>query len=286
MKDVFDNFYIVDEVHNKLDKNKYPKGQLKTKDVEQAENLQVRMIKSANKQRVKNIVDRFDPDLCDPIIVITNDDNHPLYLIDGNHRLAAHKAMKKEFIEAIQIQEIEFYNSKAAILKFGHRMNVDVIDKQECSNIDIKALIAADWDEGTDIRTEEYLQDLSNLYKKNPTSIGRLRQAVLQSGLKSRKRPLTVDEVSERVQKFKKLNPEYATYQTISRVCHEQGLGAILNQMNKQNKDKGILFVYHSRLDHEESHSDKLEIVRNIADEYNLNIEVEDLGFEMKSEYN
>ena len=135
MKNTFDNFYIVDEVCNKLENNAYPQGQLRVTDVEQAENLQVRMIKNANKNRVKIIVERFDPNLCDPIIVITDEYDKPIYLIDGNHRLAAHKSMKKEFIEAIQIRMIEFYDSKAAILKFGHRMNVDVIDKQECLSL-------------------------------------------------------------------------------------------------------------------------------------------------------
>lgn len=283
----FDHFTIIDEVMTKLENNRYPLQQFRTDSLNKEERVQVRLMKTVDKTRVQNIVERFDPEVCDPIAVIVDDNDSIICIIDGNHRLAAHVKMKLEFTDVIKIPFVDLYYSDSALIKLGHKLNVDIIDKEECSNTDIKALITADLREGIDIRTPEYLRDLAEMYRRNPTGIGRLRQSVLEgAGEGSIKRPLTPEEAAAKANAFKEMNPSFAVYHTISRVAHEQGLGALIYRMSSANKNRGVLFVYHSRLDHAAAHADKLELVRDAADHFNIDIEVQDLGFVLKSEYN
>lgn len=288
MRNEFNSFAIVDEVCNKLNINFYPIVELPTSEVlshVKNEPLQVRLIKLADKTRVKNIIERYDPQFDEPVIVVVDDDTKQLkWLVDGHHRLCAHEQMKSKFIKAILIPFIDLYNSKSAAIKLGHRMNVNVVDKQECSNEDIKALIKNDIAEGEDVRSDEYLHDLATLYKKSPRAVGRLRMAVIH-GEGLIERPLTPEEAAEYADQIRAANPDAAVYHTISRVVHEQGLGAVIKNMYMQNKNRAILLAYHARMDHKQAHADKLSIAAAAAQKFNMNISVEDMGFEKKDEY-
>ena len=288
MRNDFNTFAIVEEVAKKLDTNYYPTVDLPVNDVVahvKSDPLQVRLVKLADKARVKNIVERYDPQFDEPVIAVVDDETKAMkWLVDGHHRMMAHQQMESKFIKTILIPFIDLYNSRAAAIKLGHAMNVNVVDKEECSNEDIKALIKADAAEGEDVNTPDYIRELSALYMKPPTSIGRLVRAVVHSeGLIER--PLSADEAADYAEQVRANNPDAVVYHTISRVIHEQGLGAIISRMARANKPKGILLGYHSRMDHKQSHADKFDIAAAAAEAFDLNLTVLDMGFEKKDEY-
>ena len=269
----FTAFTAVDEVMDKLSRDVYLRTEMKTDDLVAADSIQVRLIGKADKNRVNNIVDRFDESVFDPVIVIVDDNGNVISLLDGNHRVAVQKKRKAAKTPTIQIPYIDLYESKAAALKLGHKLNVNVIDKEECSNSDIKALIKQDMREGVDVRTAEYLREISDLFQKNPTGMGRIIQAALRDEHPIY-RTFEDEELQEAVESIASSHPDRIVYRSGMRVAPEQGFGALLRQMSRQGNPKGLLVIYPAKVDDMMKYEGVYKEISLMADRFDLDIQV------------
>ena len=176
-------------------------------------------------------------------------------------------------MNAIVIPFIDLYESRAAAFKLGHKLNVNVLDKEECSNEDIVALIKQDMAEGINVNSDDYLQEISLLYKRNPTSIGRLRAAARRDNnpiFRTFSKEELEEETISIVQKF----PGYAVYKSDMRVAHEQGLGGLLTKMASTKKKKGVLIMYPAKVDAPRMYAERRNQILSTAETFDLDIEV------------
>ena len=288
------DFKLVQNVLNNLQDGKYPIKELKTDEiVRDFKKIQVRA-ENTNDDKIKEIVEFVkeynDDSNFDPITIIVDDDEIPIYLVDGNHTVHAREQLQYKFTPAYCIPYSDLWCKYDNAQKLGHALNkVDkVLDRS--SDESIRNVIRDDMRRGIDIENQEYKKNLSRLLKRTLKGIGRMVSSIKGEvdgdPLTTNPRRLFTAEELQEIKEERELEDLDTTVVLGSThgASGGQALGSLLKQMATDNNTSGLLILYHRNFNHETRHSHIITSLNVTIMYHELDIEIELLDFPRKDD--